>query len=156
MIPDRLVISMISPNSIPKIFVIARTDTTHEKISKALYTEPFQLVHLSDEQKYFDVVDELETACVLVAVSGNPEEELDVIASLQADTALARTTDIVFQVHSVDPPHAHILRSIELTATHVAPALGWVRKQPGNATANATAASAVAAPTSATRTEAFA
>jgi DNA-binding NarL/FixJ family response regulator len=84
MIPDRLVISMISPNSIPKIFVIARTDTTHEKISKALYTEPFQLVHLSDEQKYFDVVDELETACVLVAVSDNPEEELDVIASLQA------------------------------------------------------------------------
>jgi len=84
MIPDRLVISMISPNSIPKIFVIARTDTTHEQISKALYTEPFQLVHLSDEQKYFDVVDELETACVLVAVSGNPEEEFEVIASLQA------------------------------------------------------------------------
>ena len=75
----------------------------------------------------------------------------DVIASLRADTALARTTDIVFQVHSVDPPHAQILRSIELTATHVAPALGWVRKQPGNATA-----APVATPTSATRTEAFA
>ena len=56
---------------------------------------------------------------------GTPD---DVIASLQADTALARTTDIVFQVHSVDPPHEHILRSIELTATQVAPALGWVRK----------------------------
>lgn len=50
-----------------------------------------------------------------------------VIASLQADTALARTTDLVFQVHSVDPPHAAILRSLELTAQVVAPALGWSR-----------------------------
>ena len=45
--------------------------------------------------------------------------------SLQADTALARTTDLVFQVHSIDPPHAAILRSLELTARIVAPALGW-------------------------------
>ena len=75
---------MISQNSILKILVIARTDTAHEKISKALYSEPFQLVHLSDKQKYLDVLDDVETACVLVAVSGNPEEELDVIASLQA------------------------------------------------------------------------
>jgi putative FMN-dependent luciferase-like monooxygenase len=49
----------------------------------------------------------------------------DVIASLQADTALSRVTDLVFQVHSVDPPHAYILRSLELIATEVAPALGW-------------------------------
>lgn len=56
---------------------------------------------------------------------GTPE---DVIASLRADTALARSTDIVFQVHSIDPPHEYILRSIELIASDVAPALGWVRK----------------------------
>jgi putative FMN-dependent luciferase-like monooxygenase len=49
----------------------------------------------------------------------------DVIASLQADTALSRVTDLVFQVHSIDPPHAYILRSLELIATQVAPALGW-------------------------------
>lgn len=49
----------------------------------------------------------------------------DVIASLQADTALARATDLVFQVHSIDPPHQAILRSLELTASVVAPALGW-------------------------------
>ena len=55
---------------------------------------------------------------------GTPD---DVIASLRADTALARATDIVFQVHSIDPPHAAILRSIELTASTVAPALGWHR-----------------------------
>lgn len=55
---------------------------------------------------------------------GTPDE---VIASLRADSALARVSDIVFQVHSIDPPHDAILRSIELTATHVAPALGWCR-----------------------------
>lgn len=53
---------------------------------------------------------------------GTPEE---VIESLCADTALERVTDMVFQVHSVDPPHPLILRSIELIATRVAPALGW-------------------------------
>lgn len=53
---------------------------------------------------------------------GTPD---DVIASLRADTALARVTDLAFQVHSVDPPHAAILRSIELIAAEVAPALGW-------------------------------
>lgn len=53
---------------------------------------------------------------------GTPD---DVIASLSADTALSRVTDLVFQVHSVDPPHAHILRSLELIAQKVAPALGW-------------------------------
>ena len=55
---------------------------------------------------------------------GTPD---DVIESLSADTALARVTDLAFQVHSVDPPHAAILRSIELVAATVAPALGWSR-----------------------------
>ena len=54
--------------------------------------------------------------------AGTPD---DVITSLKADTALSRATDLVFQVHSVDPPHELILRSLELTATVVAPALGW-------------------------------
>jgi putative FMN-dependent luciferase-like monooxygenase len=53
---------------------------------------------------------------------GTPD---DVIESLSADAILARVTDLVFQVHSVDPPHPMILRSIELTAERVAPALGW-------------------------------
>ena len=51
----------------------------------------------------------------------------DVIASLQADGALARATDLAVQVHSVDPPHPFILRSIELVSEAVAPALGWKR-----------------------------
>ncbi|MBX6722924.1 MAG: hypothetical protein IRY92_06790 [Dactylosporangium sp.] len=53
---------------------------------------------------------------------GTPD---DVIASLRADPILQRSTDLVFQVHPVDPPHPFILRSIELLATEVAPALGW-------------------------------
>ncbi|MGO8800448.1 MAG: putative FMN-dependent luciferase-like monooxygenase [Roseiarcus sp.] len=55
---------------------------------------------------------------------GEPDE---VIASLKADSTLERVTDLVFQVHSIDPPHPYILRSIELIATRVAPALGWER-----------------------------
>jgi hypothetical protein len=51
----------------------------------------------------------------------------DVIASLKADSTLARVTDLVFQAHSVDPPHPYILRSIELIAEKVAPELGWTR-----------------------------
>lgn len=49
----------------------------------------------------------------------------DVVKSLAEDTTLGRVTDISFQVHSVDPPHELILRSLELTAREVAPALGW-------------------------------
>ena len=55
---------------------------------------------------------------------GNPDE---VIASLRTDTALVRATDLTVQSHSIDPPHPFILRSIELVAGVVAPALGWVR-----------------------------
>jgi len=51
----------------------------------------------------------------------------DVLASLQTDSVLARATDLIVQVHSIDPPHPFILRSIELVADKVAPALGWAR-----------------------------
>jgi putative FMN-dependent luciferase-like monooxygenase len=55
---------------------------------------------------------------------GTPD---DVIASLRADSTLERVTDLVFQAHSIDPPHPYILRSIELIAEKVAPALGWTK-----------------------------
>jgi alkanesulfonate monooxygenase SsuD/methylene tetrahydromethanopterin reductase-like flavin-dependent oxidoreductase (luciferase family) len=54
--------------------------------------------------------------------AGTPD---DVIASLRADKTLARVTDLAVQVHSIDPPHPWILRSIELVAREVAPAFGW-------------------------------
>ena len=50
-----------------------------------------------------------EAIAALDIHTGVPEE---VIASLQADTALARATDWSVQVHSIDPPHPHML-SIE-------------------------------------------
>jgi putative FMN-dependent luciferase-like monooxygenase len=59
---------------------------------------------------------------------GTPD---DVIASLRTDSALARATDLTVQVHSIDPPHPFILRSIELVADAVAPALGWGRDAAG-------------------------
>jgi putative FMN-dependent luciferase-like monooxygenase len=59
---------------------------------------------------------------------GTPD---DVIASLKADSVLARSTDLAVQVHSIDPPHPFILRSIELVAKVVAPALGWGRDAAG-------------------------
>jgi hypothetical protein len=63
---------------------------------------------------------------------GTPEE---VVASLRADQTLARVTDLAVQVHSIDPPHPSILRSIELVALEVAPAFGWrpARDQPHRA-----------------------
>ncbi len=49
----------------------------------------------------------------------------DVVASLRADRLLPLATDLILQVHPVDPPHEQALRSFELLAREVAPALGW-------------------------------
>ncbi len=49
----------------------------------------------------------------------------DVVSSLTADKTSSRVTDLAVQVHSIDPPHPLILRSIELVAQEVAPAFGW-------------------------------
>jgi alkanesulfonate monooxygenase SsuD/methylene tetrahydromethanopterin reductase-like flavin-dependent oxidoreductase (luciferase family) len=65
---------------------------------------------------------------------GTPE---DVIASLRADKTLARVTDLAVQVHSIDPPHPWILRSIELVAQQVAPAFGWRPGRPDTQRAEA-------------------
>jgi putative FMN-dependent luciferase-like monooxygenase len=51
----------------------------------------------------------------------------EVIDSLATDNTLERSTDLTMQVHSIDPPHPYILRSIELMAEKVAPAFGWQR-----------------------------
>jgi putative FMN-dependent luciferase-like monooxygenase len=56
---------------------------------------------------------------------GTPEE---VVASLHGERVLRRATDLAVQVHSVDPPHPFVLRSIELMARSVAPALGIGRR----------------------------
>jgi putative FMN-dependent luciferase-like monooxygenase len=54
--------------------------------------------------------------------AGTPAEVIDMLA---ADSILAEETDLIVQVHPVDPPDEYVLESIELIATEVAPALGW-------------------------------
>jgi putative FMN-dependent luciferase-like monooxygenase len=68
---------------------------------------------------------------MIAAMDAHLGTSSNVIASLQADSTLARATDLAVQVHSIDPPHSFILRSIELVAEVVAPALGWGRNAAG-------------------------
>lgn len=63
-----------------------------------------------------------EVAPLLDLHVGTPEQ---IIEQFRQDHVLLGATDLVFQVHPVDPPHEVTLRSIELLATVVAPALGW-------------------------------
>lgn len=51
---------------------------------------------------------------------GDPTE---VLASLQRDSTLSRVTDISFQVHSVEPAHQDVLRSLTLLSRYIAPEL---------------------------------
>lgn len=53
---------------------------------------------------------------------GTPEQ---VVEQLRGDEVIARSTDVSFQAHSIDPGHELTLRSLELIATQVAPQLGW-------------------------------
>jgi putative FMN-dependent luciferase-like monooxygenase len=68
-------------------------------------------------------VADTELAAYLDLHVGTPEQ---VLATLAEDPILPRASDIVFQPHPIDPPHAVVLRSLELIAKDVAPALGWV------------------------------
>ena len=71
------------------------------------------------------VAPELSGPALIMALDMHVGTPDDVIASLRADRTLDRVTDLVFQVHSVAPPHAHILRSIDFIAKTVASALEW-------------------------------
>lgn len=53
---------------------------------------------------------------------GTPD---DVAEQLAKDATNTAATEVSVQVHSIDPPHEQTLRSLELFATKVAPALGW-------------------------------
>ncbi|MDT5019078.1 MAG: hypothetical protein QOD39_5238, partial [Mycobacterium sp.] len=57
--------------------------------------------------------------------AGAPDE---VIEMLGADPIVTEATDLIVQVHPVDPPAEYVLESIELIAADVAPALGWTRR----------------------------
>lgn len=49
----------------------------------------------------------------------------EVAASLATDRTLEHADEVAIQVHSVDAPHDHVLRSLELFASEVAPRFGW-------------------------------
>jgi putative FMN-dependent luciferase-like monooxygenase len=61
---------------------------------------------------------------------GHPEE---VVASLRTDRLLPLSTDLICQVQPGDPTPAQILKSLELVAREVAPALGWRPNGTGSA-----------------------
>ncbi|TDR93483.1 putative FMN-dependent luciferase-like monooxygenase [Enterovirga rhinocerotis] len=58
---------------------------------------------------------------------GTPDE---VAESLARDATLRRASEVTIQIHSADPPHEAVMRSIELFATRVAPQLGLGRRSP--------------------------
>lgn len=74
--------------------------------------EPIQAADLSDTEllrytgTYFGTVEE-------------------VTEQLAGDKAAAASTEVSFQVHSLDPGHELTMRSLELLGTRVAPALEW-------------------------------
>jgi len=53
--------------------------------------------------------------------AGTPAEVIDMLA---ADPILTEASDLIVQVHPVDPPAGDVLESIDLIATEVAPTLG--------------------------------
>ncbi len=60
---------------------------------------------------------------------GTPEQ---VIAALSADPVVRDATDLIFQVHPADPGQDATCESLELLASEVAPALGWVPSTAGS------------------------
>jgi putative FMN-dependent luciferase-like monooxygenase len=70
-------------------------------------------------------LDDLDRDQLFAATDTHVGSVARVVDSLGRDTVLAGATDIVFQVHSTDPPHDLVMRSIELVAAEVAPQLGW-------------------------------
>lgn len=82
-----------------------------------------------------DGVPDAELAAFLDLHVGTAEQ---VVATLSADPVLPRASDIVFQPHPVDPPHEVVLRSLELLAREVAPALGWSPLHPSQELAGRT------------------
>ncbi|MBR8740183.1 putative FMN-dependent luciferase-like monooxygenase [Nocardiopsis sp. MG754419] len=115
----------LEPGTAPRIsvartlFVADDRDEALRLAERGYRTTRFARATLGDDVDRLPVTELLTR---LDAHVGTPE---DVLESLSQDTALPRATHLSFQVHSVDPPHEHVLRSIELVAERVAPELGW-------------------------------
>lgn len=75
---------MTYSNSAPKVFVVAKTNVAHDKISQALNSEPVRVIHLDESRGYSEALDDLETACILVEIVQNSIDDLEAITALQA------------------------------------------------------------------------
>lgn len=68
----------------PKVYVMSHHLETQEMIYRELSAEPIELVPVRNENDYFATLDRIEAGCVLVEVSGEPELELQSIASIRS------------------------------------------------------------------------
>ena len=68
----------------PKVYVMSHRLETQEMISRELSDEPIELVQVRSENDYFATLDRIEAGCILVEVSGEPELELQNIASIRS------------------------------------------------------------------------
>ncbi len=68
----------------PKVYVMSHRLETQEMISRELSAERIELVQVRNENDYFATLDRIEAGCILVEVSGNPDLELQSIASIRS------------------------------------------------------------------------
>jgi len=105
-------------------------------LSRSLYVAPTRAEALADAEtgmrrharqirRRFGLGVDASVEQLLAASDVHIGSPADVIASLRADRLLASATDLILQVHPVDPPQEKIVRSLRLVASEVAPALGW-------------------------------
>ncbi len=114
------------PSGIEPRILASRTAFVADKRARALELAEIGLRRIADRFAAAGHVRTGDTLQDLVRdFDTHVGEPGDVVASLAADPVLDIATEISFQVHSVDPPHELILRSIELIGAEVAPALGW-------------------------------
>ncbi|RLP75027.1 putative FMN-dependent luciferase-like monooxygenase [Mycetocola tolaasinivorans] len=101
------------------VFISDDHEAARELAERRYRVAPLARYQLGDE------VDTLGRDDLLRKLDVHVGDVESVAASLAADSVLQRATQLSFQVHSVDPEHALILRSLELLITEVAPRLGW-------------------------------
>jgi alkanesulfonate monooxygenase SsuD/methylene tetrahydromethanopterin reductase-like flavin-dependent oxidoreductase (luciferase family) len=105
-------------------------------LSRSIYVAPTRAEALADAEpgirRHAEILaqrtgqrSDLSVEALLARADVHIGTPADVIASLRADSLLARATDLILQVHPIDPSPEKTLRSLELIAAEVAPALGW-------------------------------
>lgn len=74
---------MTYSTSVPKVFVLTKTNVASEKISQAFFDDPVRVIHVNDSYQYSQIFDDLDAACVLVEIAQDPEQEIEALTALQ-------------------------------------------------------------------------